>query len=944
MVDRKLFGAAMAAALFAATWGYAETYTPEPSDRVEINMGVTPWKFTKGDPNGATTVAFNDGGWKTVGVPHTVNDDDTYVNNVSGDSPTYGGMMCYRKHFTLPATYANRKVFIDFGGVNMGAAVYINGTFIKGNSALNPNSTHVYGFIPFIVDATPYVHFDGTDNVLTVRASNGGGIYNNTGFGGETRFGQHDGGLFRPVWMHITNKVYVPANVYSIVNNWGTCVGTVSATDASATVRLMTHVMNESGAAQNVTVTTKVVDASNTVVLTNSTTQSIDAGKDFVFDQSGDIANPKLWYPANSIYGKPNMHKVYHIVKIGGTTVDVFKSPLGIRKITWDKNFPYFNGHMHYMWGMSGRYNYPALGSAMPDEMLWKDVKLTVDCGGTIWRPGHSACAHEYVEGCDAFGVLVDQPSGDGEGAWQANNMTADMWTLKKELHRDMVIHDRNNPSILMWEVTNAGIIDSVARQLRAIARHWDTIELRAQSDRSYLDGCKAAISDVIECSSAGCEAGQKNNPACTNLPAFGAEGWDAGPARASRFAYDYELAFGGAYMQNWKASWKANAFGTAHWYLAEPPGEVGQFLGDARTARSFGSSVMDANRIPKMLYHMYRVAWIPYAVKPGVAIAHHWNRGPGTVRVNVFSNCPKVRLSLNGNVISEKVPNTKDGIDGNWRDQATTGISYQCYWDVTWASGTLKAEGLDANGAVVCTDQKVTALDPDHIQLTVEPNLQKPDGTYFKTTANGTDAVTVLAKVVDKNNNWCPTVNSTITFATTGPCEYRGGTDAFVTAGTAKGYGYHAPLDPELNAEGGMTKIAIRSTFTPGTVGITATSPGLGQGTASYTVYPVDPTSTIDRPKAVAGISGSTMAFLEVKGNAVRYYLNASSTVGFEILNATGRVIARIDGTRQSEGWHTAPLMEPALHGGHAGNGVYFVRTLVNEKNLGAKRLLVMK
>ena len=219
-----------------------------------------------------------------------------------------GGVCWYRKHFTLDSAYSSRKVFVEFEGAHVGAAVYINGTFIPGNSALNPLCTHVIGFIPFVVDLTPYVHFGGADNVLAARVSNGGVLYANPGFATEFRFGQFDGGLVRPVWMHITNKVYVPANVYSVVKNWGTCVGTVLATDASATIRIMTNVQNESGAAQTVTVTTKVVDAANTVVLSMDKTQTIAADTNSVFDQSGDIDNPHLWYP-----GKQHLGYAIHV-------------------------------------------------------------------------------------------------------------------------------------------------------------------------------------------------------------------------------------------------------------------------------------------------------------------------------------------------------------------------------------------------------------------------------------------------------------------------------------------------------------------------------------------------------------------------------------------------------------------------------------------------------
>ncbi len=920
---------------------FSETYVPEKNNRVKINMGVTPWKFVKSDvPNGQIINLPAEASWKNVGIPHCWNDDDSYTNWESGGQP-WGGICWYRKHFSLDNAWSGRKVFIEFQGAHVGAAVYINEHFIPGNSALNTSATHVIGFIPFVVDITQYVQFGGADNVLAVRVSNGGGLYADPGFSTEFRFGQHDGGLVRPVWMIITDKVYVPDNVYSVVNNWGTCVGAVSATDASATVRLMTNVQNESGAAQIVTVTTKVVDAQTNVVLSMDKSQSIAAGANYVFDQTGDIVSPHLWYPANSIWGTPYMYKVYHIVKVGGTTVDVFESPLGIRVITWDQNFPYINGHKHYLWGLSGRYDYPALGSAMPDELLWKDVKLTVDCGGRIWRPGHSTCAHEFVEACDAFGVMLDQPSGDGEGAFSATAINAiRKWPSKANLHRDMIVRDRNNPSILMWEVCNAGIETAFSTTLKALALTWDPIIKRPQADRSYLDGCKAGVSDIIECSGGGCEAGQKLNSACTNYPAFGSEGW---ATRGSRWAWDYELSIAGEYLRNWKNDIKANAFGLAHWYLAEAPGEMGVFQGQPGDARSFGSSVCDASRIPKLLYNIYRVAWTPYAVKPGVVLAHHWNRS-GTVRVNAFSNCPKVRLLLNNTNLGEKTPNP-ELVAGDDVSQTSTSFSYQCWWDVAWAPGTLRAEGLDSSGTnVVCFDEKKTAGAPDHIVLTVEPRLVRPDGTQFQITANGTDCATILAKVVDKDGIWCPTDSDIITFSVSGPCEYRGGTDQFVTAG--QGMGYHAPLDPNLLAEGGMCKVAVRSTFSTGTVTVTATSGTLGQGQASFTVVAVPPQGqvSINRYIPQGSVSSIVTAHVGVFGSAIKYYISKAENVSVEVLNGSGRMIKRIPRSLQAEGWHPIALNGIGPSADERSSGVYFVRLSTDERDLCLKRVILIR
>ncbi len=118
-----------------------------------------------------------------MGVPYTPNDDDTFVNGESGGGPMFGGDCWYRKHFTLDNAYAGRKIFIEVEGAHMGCQVYINGTLMHGNSALNPNATHVIGFMGFVVDVTPYVTFGAAaDNLLAIRVSFSGGFYTDPGF------------------------------------------------------------------------------------------------------------------------------------------------------------------------------------------------------------------------------------------------------------------------------------------------------------------------------------------------------------------------------------------------------------------------------------------------------------------------------------------------------------------------------------------------------------------------------------------------------------------------------------------------------------------------------------------------------------------------------------------------------------------------------------------
>ncbi len=912
----------------------AQTYSGEPSNRARINLSGFQggWKFIQADPINAQDTAFNDASWSTVGIPHTWNDMNTFLNmDAGGNAGSLLGITgWYRKHFTLDNGYAGRKIFIEFEGAHIGAQVYINKTFIPGNSAVNPQATHVIGFLPFVVDITPYVKFGGSDNVLAVRVSTGSGWFTYPFFSENFRFGQGDGGLFRPVWMHVTDKVHIPLNVFSVVNNWGTCVATMSASDASATVRILTNVQNENSAAVTVSLTTNVVDSAGNVVLSNNDSHAVNAGACYVFDQTGTVSSPHLWYPNASIYGRPYMYKVYHIVKVGGQTVDVFTSPLGIRTLTWDANFPIFNGHPHYLWGAAQRYDYPALGTAVPEEQLWRDAKVLAECGGRWLRPGHSTCSHEFVEAGDAFGVCIIQPSGDDEGTFMTQALDVNYtpaqaaynMALKSECHRDMIVRDRNDPCIAAWECANAPIDHDYNVTLWDTVVKWDTLMPRAQSDRGN-DQSDMAVDQVISCSLNGCEVGLKGME--PNKPCYGAEGWGK---TGTRFDYDGELTFAQYYMSTWKSGKNVKAFGMCQWYMAESPGESG--LG-----RNFACSMMDGNRIPKMLYKIYAANWFPYSVRPVVYLAHHWNRSGG-ITENAFSNCPSVRLLVNG---------VKQGTDQTPYPDSGSGtalLAHQCSWNVTWQSGTVTAQGLDASGNVVCSDQKVTAGNPDHILLTVAAPIVNPaTGDTFRITANGSDAAFVLATVVDANNNWCPTASNNVTFSVSGPGNYRGGADQMIGAGGAN---YHSPGDPELTAEGGMCKVAIRSTFTPGMVTVNATSGSL-TGTTSFTVYPVPAPPPVSVRGPVCPAARMTPASMRIAtaGGIIRYYISQPANVSVEILDARRKeAIVKIPALRQETGWHQA---RPAAPGNETmmNNGVYFVRCSVDGQSV-VKRVVMVR
>ena len=835
-----LFGLALAL-LAAATLGAAPE-SQETGRRITVNLGSTPWKFIKDDPYPqAKEAGFDDRAWQSVGIPHCFNDSDTYLNIMRGHEKPFQGTVWYRKRFELDESLKDRKVFIEFEGVNVAAAVYVNGTFMPGSSAVsNQEATHVHGFIGFVVDVTNAVKFGKEGNTMAVRVSNGDAPwYVKPGFGSRFMFSMGMGGIFRPVKLILTDPVYIPLNVYAVVKKWGTHVATVSADDQSAQIRVITNVENECPAEKKIDLTTTILDADRNVVASMSESAAIGGGQSHAFSQLGSISRPKLWYPAWSPYGKPYMHTVVSTVKHDGQIVDVVESPLGIRVITWDKNYPFINGKPHQLWGFGQRYEYPALGSAVPEEQQWRDIRLMTGAGGRFVRPGHCASSPETVAACDAYGVMLAQPSGDDEYVMQ--KAAGPMLTLKKELHRDLIIRDRNHPSILMWEDDNGCSVKGLVSDLVKITEEWDNINPRMNSPRDQhgkyqgdLIPGKTVLGQV--------KIARPND----SVPTWNAEAW---VARRARHDWGNEKTYADAFYTEWlKERDVSKSFAYAQWYLAETQGEDCETIvgvddpaykaameadlakdGKAKIkSRSLGCSAMCGNRIPKLLYRIWQNAlWIPFEQRPGVALQSHWNLS-GIVNVDAWSNCAKVELFLNGASKGIKVPNPGTG---------------RCTWDkIAWEAGTLRVEGKDASGKTVSTDQRETAGKPHHIALGVEPPLKRPDGFQYGIAANGSDAGFVLATIVDEKGRWCPLADNNITFTVSGPGTYRGSYNFWATPG--KPLSYHAPEDPELQAEGGLMKVAVRSTFTPGTVTVTASSPGLAAGSATFQTVAVQGTA----------------------------------------------------------------------------------------------------
>ncbi|MGC1363648.1 MAG: DUF4982 domain-containing protein [Silvibacterium sp.] len=782
--------------------------------RQTIDLGTSHWCFTQSDPYpGAKDVAFEDASWEKVGVPHCFNDLDTYQN--ISQNKAFRGAVWYRKHFTLDVRNKGKKVFLEFQGVSVAAAVYINGRFKPGNTAVpQPQDvTHVGCFIPFALDITDDIQY-GEENVLAVRVSNAeNSFYTWPGFGAFLGLGMGFGGIVSPVYLHITDPVHIPLNVYSPMQKWGTYTATVSATDDRAEIRTQANVENETDLLQHVTLVTRIIDAEGRTALAMQSSQTATPRSTLLFEESGRVPHPHLWYPNNSDYGTPYLYRAISTVEVDGREVDAVESSLGIRSLTWDDDYGYVNGRKHLLNGFGQRNTYPALGSAVPAELQWNDVRLIADCGGNTLRVGHFPATAETVAACDAYGVLVIQDSGDDE--WALHGEPA--LTYKKEYDRDTIISFRNSPSIAVWESNNG--IASIKkfkdfyspRSTQELANRWDPLGGRIVESRDTSDYWPEDKKIMI-----GYTAHFKK---IAGYPSINLECYYRGNAR---FDYGHEKESADFFTRQYVSNIRDRACGWIFWMLAETmESPFLPYLNGMRNQKSLGSCAMDGNRFPKLPYRIFQNAlWVPFSRKPGVALQSSWNLS-GVQNVDAWSNCPQVELFVNGVSKGIRIPDAE----------------MRCTWQaLPWESGTLKAVGLNHAGNQVCSDERRTSGPAHSIQLSIEPQLSKPDGRPFRNRANGSDVMLVTAQVVDRNGVLCVDANPNIHFSVSGPGDYRGSYNFYVVPD--KPPSYHAPGDHELQAEGGLMKVAVRSTFKPGTVHVTAACDGLQSGHASFRIF----------------------------------------------------------------------------------------------------------
>lgn len=189
------------------------------------------WRFYKGNIAGAEQSDFDDTNWRLVSLPNGI---ELLPTEASG-CINYQGEVWYRKHFTPEESWKGKRQFLHFEAIMGKSKVWINGELLQ---------AHYGGFLPVIVDITPYLKY-GQDNVIAVWTDNSDAPSYPPGKEQSMLDFTYCGGIYRDCWLIVHNPVFITdPNYENEKASGGLFVSYDQVSESSALVHIDTHIRN----------------------------------------------------------------------------------------------------------------------------------------------------------------------------------------------------------------------------------------------------------------------------------------------------------------------------------------------------------------------------------------------------------------------------------------------------------------------------------------------------------------------------------------------------------------------------------------------------------------------------------------------------------------------------------------------------------------------------
>lgn len=798
------------------------------------------WRFHLGETAGAEQPLFDDSSWRQLNLPH----DWAIEGDFSADNPSGpgggalpGGIGWYRKHFDIDSSLlaSGKRVYLDFDGVYMLSEVFINGH----STGIRP-----YGYISFRRDVTPYLH--AGENVVAVRVDNSEQP-NSRWYSGC--------GIYRHVWMVTVAPIHVDL--------WGTYVTTPEISNSQATVDVATRLRNSSQEDAEVTIAHYILDADGQTVSYTDGLMALPADTTAESSLQLTLKTPHRWSVE-----EPYLYTVRTQVIADGQTIDSYDTPLGIRTFRFDAEKGFFlNEKPVKIKGVCMHHDLGCLGAAINERAIERQLEMLKAMGCNAYRCSHNPPAPEVLDLCDRMGLIVMDESFD---MWRKRKTTYDYSRFFNEWYErdltDLVLRDRNHPSIFMWSLGNevleqwtdinadtldlaeANLLLNFQKAPNALAQESDSLSVNSLLTRRL---CEIVNSLDPRPTTTG------NNEPNPNSHLFRAgsldiigynyhEDWfdsvpeffpgkpfivtEATSAIMTRGYYRmpsdsiyicperWDLPY---YNETYACSSYDNChvpWGSTHektWRMVKERDFISglfiwtgfDYIGEPTPygfpARSSYFGIIDLAGFPKDIYYMYQSEWTD---KPVLHLFPHWNHKAGEM-VDLwcyYGQADEVELWVNG--VSQGTRSKEPGC-------------YHVAWRVPFEPGEVKVVS-QKDGKEVLSQTIRTAGEPAQIRLT-------PDRSALH--ADGRDLSFVTVEILDKEGNLCPLAENEVFFEVEG--------NAFI-AGVDNG----SPISMERfkanhrKAFYGKCLVVLQNNGSTGDASLTATSDGLADAHVTIT------------------------------------------------------------------------------------------------------------
>ena len=418
--------------------------------------------------------------WQDVMVPHTW--------QVGQESAEYFGTAWYRRLLEVPRDWRDQTVRIEFEGVFHSATAWLNGSEV---------GKHLRkGYTAFEFDITYLLH-PGADNLLAVMV--------NSDFDsrmlprGHSSDWTHDGGIYRPVTLLITPRVYIERVDVDAVPDLANGFANV---DISVVIR------NSSDSEFKGRLSIRAIEEdTGLTVLEGSAGTSVDIAPGAQITRSlpsFKIEKPKLWH-----FDAPNLYSL--TVGLGGATVGhEFTTTFGIRSIEAKDGSFWLNGERIGLMGverMAG--SNPNYGMAEPASWIEHDHGdlKNLNC---VFTRVHWPQDKRVLDYCDRHGIFIqtEVPTW-GPDTFKDMKDEPDPEIMQNGLEQlqEMIARDRNHPCIFSWGLCNEingqnPPAYKFARRMYEEARRLDPRRLRSYASNSLqrnADNDVAKLMDFIE-------------------------------------------------------------------------------------------------------------------------------------------------------------------------------------------------------------------------------------------------------------------------------------------------------------------------------------------------------------------------------------------------------------------------------------------------------------